>query len=83
MIEWIKGMLVFQPKRLVQLNAERAAEETAGHVRWLRPEYQAPEEAKVVKQGKLLEVEVDTAEAQKAERTFVSRSSSCLKLFSS
>jgi hypothetical protein len=27
--------------RLVKLNAERAAEEAAGHVRWLRPEYQA------------------------------------------
>ncbi|WP_374728484.1 class I SAM-dependent DNA methyltransferase [Natronospira proteinivora] len=29
--------------RLVDLNAERAAEEAQGHVRWLRPEYQAPE----------------------------------------
>lgn len=27
--------------RLVTLNAARAAEEAAGHVRWLRPEYQA------------------------------------------
>ncbi len=27
--------------RLVALNAERAAEEAAGHIRWLRPEYQA------------------------------------------
>lgn len=27
--------------RLVALNAERAAEEKAGHVRWLRPDYQA------------------------------------------
>ena len=27
---------------LVALNAERAAEEAAGHVRWLRPDYQAP-----------------------------------------
>ncbi|MCB0596799.1 MAG: class I SAM-dependent DNA methyltransferase [Lewinellaceae bacterium] len=50
--------------RLVQLNAERAAEEAAGHVRWLRPEYQAPEEARAAKQGKLLEVDIDTAEAQ-------------------
>ena len=31
-------------ERLVDLNAERAAEEAAGKVRWLRPEYQAPEE---------------------------------------
>lgn len=29
--------------RLVALNAERAAEEAQGHVRWLRPEYQAPD----------------------------------------
>ncbi|MCB0808025.1 MAG: hypothetical protein KDB96_01995, partial [Flavobacteriales bacterium] len=28
--------------RLVALNAERAAEEAQGHVRWLRPEYQNP-----------------------------------------
>ncbi len=31
--------------RLVALNAERRAEEEAGLVRWLRPEFQAPEEA--------------------------------------
>lgn len=29
--------------RLVALNAERAAEEAAGHVRWLRPEFQNPQ----------------------------------------
>ena len=29
-------------ERLVALNAERAAEEAAGHVRWLRPAFQAP-----------------------------------------
>ena len=28
--------------RLVALNRERAAEEAAGHVRWLRPDYQIP-----------------------------------------
>ena len=33
-------------QRLVDLNAERAAEEAAGHIRWLRPEYQAPDEVK-------------------------------------
>jgi hypothetical protein len=31
-------------ERLVALNAERAAEERNGHIRWLRPEYQAPEQ---------------------------------------
>jgi hypothetical protein len=30
-------------ERLVALNRERAAEEAAGHVRWLRPEFQNPE----------------------------------------
>ncbi|EGG99215.1 Thymidylate kinase [gamma proteobacterium IMCC2047] len=29
--------------RLVALNHQRAAEEVKGHIRWLRPEYQAPE----------------------------------------
>ena len=29
-------------ERLVVLNAERAAEEARGHIRWLRPEYQNP-----------------------------------------
>ena len=28
--------------RLVALNAERAAEEAAGTIRWLRPDYQVP-----------------------------------------
>ena len=31
---------------LVALNAERAAEESTGHVRWLRPDYQIPRFAK-------------------------------------
>jgi len=35
-------------ERLVALNAERAAEERSGHIRWLRPEYQAPEQAQTV-----------------------------------
>jgi hypothetical protein len=47
-------------ERLVQLNAQRAAEEAAGQVRWLRPEYQAPNEAQQGVQGKLLEDEEGT-----------------------
>lgn len=35
-------------ERLVALNAERAREEAAGHVRWLRPDYQIPRFAKGV-----------------------------------
>jgi hypothetical protein len=34
--------------RLVALNAERAAEEAAGHVRWLRPDYQQSRFGKAV-----------------------------------
>jgi hypothetical protein len=30
--------------RLVALNAERVAEEARGHIRWLRPEFQAPKD---------------------------------------
>jgi hypothetical protein len=47
-------------ERLVQLNAQRAAEEAAGQVRWLRPEYQAPNEVQQGVQGKLLEDEEET-----------------------
>lgn len=31
-------------QRLVDLNAERAAEEARGHIRWLRPDYQATQQ---------------------------------------
>ncbi|WP_420408196.1 class I SAM-dependent DNA methyltransferase [Hoeflea sp.] len=42
-------------EKLVALNAERAKEEAAGHVRWLRPEYQIPRFAKgtAAKSGEL------------------------------
>jgi hypothetical protein len=47
--------------RLVALNAERAAEEAKGTVRWLRPEYQAPvgsgSKQQAAVQGKLVEDE--------------------------
>ena len=42
-------------QRLVDLNAQRAAEEAAGHIRWLRPEYQAPGEVQP-QQAALLDV---------------------------
>lgn len=38
-------------ERLVALNAERAAEEARGHVRWLRPDFQNPEESRTPEQG--------------------------------
>jgi len=34
-------------ERLVALNAERAREEAAGHIRWLRPAFQKPQAALV------------------------------------
>lgn len=44
-------------ERLVALNAERAAEEARGHIRWLRPEFQNPQarsaEAPTPEQGRL------------------------------
>jgi hypothetical protein len=52
-------------QRLVDLNEKRQAEEEEGHVRWLRPEYQAPEEMET--QAELdLDVEV-TADGEVAQ----------------
>ena len=41
------------------MNAERAAEEANGRIRWLRPDYQAPEAAKP-QQAALLDVSAPT-----------------------
>ena len=38
-------------ERLVALNAARSAEEAQGHVRWLRPEFQAPEQTQTPMAG--------------------------------
>lgn len=46
-------------ERLVALNAERAAEEARGHVRWLRPEFQNRDAHPVPQQS---ELETRTAE---------------------
>jgi hypothetical protein len=40
-------------ERLVALNAERAAEEARGHVRWLRPDFQAPDARRAPEQQAL------------------------------
>ena len=50
--------------RLVALNAERAAEEARGHVRWLRPDFQAPEAAQT---GAALESRPEAAAEAAAE----------------
>ena len=53
--------------RLVKLNAERAAEEGQGIVRWLRPEFQAPEQPAAV-QNLIPGVVVGEAVAAKAAK---------------
>jgi hypothetical protein len=56
-------------QRLVDLNAERAAEEAGGLVRWLRPEYQAPDEvADTGTQGELSLAADDTPAVVVAEQ---------------
>lgn len=47
--------------RLVDLNKQRATEEAAGHIRWLRPDYQNPEGKQAESKGKQVELEVDAA----------------------
>ena len=53
-------------QRLVALNAERAAEEAAGTVRWLRPEFQAPEVAAGKAQRKQTQTELGIEETDTA-----------------
>ena len=48
--------------RIVALNAQRAAEEAEGHIRWLRPEFQAPEETR----RRTIQRELDVAEGSEA-----------------
>lgn len=66
-------------QRLVNLNAQRAAEEANGHIRWLRPEYQNPNyssdeneqsasKAQTASQGELAVDTETTAPATKAKK---------------
>ncbi len=48
--------------RLVALNAERAAEEARGYIRWLRPEYQNPTATKPAQQT---EIDIEIEETEK------------------
>jgi hypothetical protein len=50
-------------ERLVALNAERAAEERRGLVRWLRPEFQNPSGASAITQTELAGTSADKATA--------------------
>ena len=47
--------------RLVDLNKERAAEEAAGQIRWLRPDYQNPEGRKAETKRKTTEMDLGVA----------------------
>ncbi|WP_181918776.1 class I SAM-dependent DNA methyltransferase [Wenzhouxiangella sediminis] len=60
-------------QRLVDLNHQRAAEEAKGKIRWLRPDYQAPEE--MAQQGELA-----TAEAEGVTPTKTPKDQSTKKL---
>ena len=53
-------------RRLVALNAERAAEERRGLIRWLRPEFQNPTGGGAATQGQL-ELKPDAAAAKAAK----------------
>jgi len=50
-------------ERVVALNQERAAEEAAGRVRWLRPAYQAPAEGAFAARTEQLAMVVNAADA--------------------
>jgi hypothetical protein len=56
-------------ERLVALNAERAAEEQQGVVRWLRPAFQAPDQPVPA-----IQTEIDAAEAVQSSPALVLRS---------
>ncbi len=47
--------------RLVALNKERAAEEAAGHIRWLRPDYQNPQGKQAQAKGAQAQLDVGAA----------------------
>ncbi len=51
-------------ERLVALNHERAAEERAGKVRWLRAEFQAPKAARPARKAEQIEAELVVAEGR-------------------
>ncbi len=53
-------------EKLVTLNSERAAEEAAGHIRWLRPDFQAPAGRQAATQATLTIEEPEEREAEEA-----------------
>ena len=55
--------------RLAALNTERAKEEADGKIRWLRPEYQAPEEAAPMRRQKQTTFDMEDTEALAATGT--------------
>lgn len=59
-------------ERLVALNAQRAAEEARGHIRWLRPEFQAPYAEDAPQQAEL-ESSTDSPEVVAAAASFTAQ----------
>jgi hypothetical protein len=55
-------------ERLVELNAERAAEERKGTVRWLRPEFQKPAEGVAATFGEEFAAAAPTASAKQEKQ---------------
>ncbi|MEZ4325483.1 MAG: type IIL restriction-modification enzyme MmeI [Polyangiales bacterium] len=60
-------------RRLVALNAERAAEEARGHVRWLRPDFQAPTQETGGVQGTLAGTDEEDGEVTSPASTKVAK----------
>jgi hypothetical protein len=56
-------------ERLVALNKERAAEEKAGTVRWLRPDYQVPRFGSDAERARLAEEKRQQRELRRTEQT--------------
>jgi hypothetical protein len=56
--------------RLVALNAERAAEERRGHVRWLRPDYQKARAGVAAIGGEQVEADLGPIEVKSARASF-------------
>lgn len=73
-VVWVEAVL----ERLVALNAKRAAEEAAGSIRWLRPEFQIPAKASGATDHEQIEMDGIETVAEEAEPEVPSTSLSIL-----
>ncbi len=58
--------------RLIELNVARRAEEAAGHIRWLRPDFQAPAEAAQTLPGTVAETRIEPASTARRKKPWPS-----------